>query len=89
MNATLVVTVCCAVAFTSAAPAAFAEQEYTLEFGLLLNEATANEAERGYLAVIERAKTVPSVEFDVVEERVTNNCETVVKTDSGVFASRT
>lgn len=62
-------------------------EEYTLEFGLLLNEATADEAERGYHAVIGRAKAVQSAEFDVVVERITNDCEPVRKESSGIIFS--
>lgn len=78
---------CCVLAL--AVPAAFAEeQEYTLYFGLLINEETAVEAERKYLAVMGRAMAVPSVEFDIAVERTTNDCDTVIK-GGGLLSSRT
>lgn len=63
-------------------------EEYTLEFGLLIHEATADEVEREYLAVMGRAKAVPSVEFDITAERVTNDCEPVRERSPGIMFSR-
>ena len=70
--------------FAATISTAFAEQqEYTLEFGFLLHDTTAHDVEQKYLAIIEGIKSISNTEITVMNERITNDCETVKRTSSG------